>query len=457
MSSITFEIIGIFVLLLANGVFAMAEMAIVSARKARLKNQADQGDSLAKAALDLAESPNRFLSTVQVGITLVGVLTGAFGGATLSRELAKLLQPMPFIGDYSSAIAFGVVVVLITYLSLVIGELVPKRLAMRNPEGIARIVAEPMSLLAKMAAPIIDFLGKSTNLGLRLFGIRDDKQTAAVTEDEVKGLIQEGMDAGVFEPHEFAMVAQVLALDRLPVREIMTPRPKIIWLNQDDAPDKIWHKVVISKHSVFPVFKGNRDNLVGLVDVKAMYAHLAMGIPVNLQDLVTRPMIVPETQTVTRLLDQFKSTHKQVALAADEFGSIVGLITLVDVLEAIAGDFPAPDERIRPGAKRRNDGSWLIDGLLDIQTVQEILPDLILPNAKKGEYKTLAGFLLTHIGRLPDEQDTFDFSGWHFEILDMDHHRIDKILATPIEQKPPLSPDGNGELTTMRGVDGQGI
>jgi putative hemolysin len=436
MSRVVFEILGILVLLVANGIFAMAEMSVVSSRKARLKQKADAGDALAGAALKLAESPNRFLSTVQVGITLVGVLTGAFGGASLAQELSKILEGIPFIGAYSYSIAFGLVVLLITYFSLVVGELVPKRLALRNPEAIARILAGPMGILAKMAAPVIDFLGASTDFALRLFGVRNDKQTSDVTEDEVKGLIREGMDAGVFEPHEFAMVEQVLALDRLPVREIMTPRPKIIWLNQEEAPDKIWHKVVISKHSVFPVFKGNRDHLMGVVDVKSMYAHLAMGLPVNLEDLVTRPLMVPETQSVTRLLDQFKSQHKQIALAADEFGSIVGLITLVDVLEAIAGDFPAPNERLRPAAKQRTDGSWLIDGLLDIQTAQETLPGFVIPKSAKGDFQTVAGFLLAELGRLPSEQDSLDFSGWHFEILDMDHHRIDKILATQISTAP---------------------
>lgn len=437
MSSIAFEIIGILLLLIANGLFSMAEMAVVSSRKARLRTLAEAGDSAAKAAFDLADSPNRFLSTVQVGITLVGVLTGVFGGATLARELAKVIALIPGLAEFSKSLALGIVVIGITYLSLIVGELVPKRLAILNPEGIARVVARPMMWLAWLAAPVIDFLGHSTDFVLNLFRIRRDKQASEVTEDEVKGLVREGMDAGVFDSNEFAMVAQVLALDRLPVQEIMTPRPKMIWLDQDDASDRIWHKVVISKHSVFPVFRKKRDQVTGIVDVKSIYSHVAVGIPLNLADLVTPALVVPELLSVTKLLEQFKTSHKKIALVADEFGHIIGLVTLVDVLEAITGDFPTLNERLRPDIKQRPDGTWLIDGLLDIQSVQEKLQGFKIDPKGKADYQTVAGFVLAQLGQMPTEQDAFEFSGWRFEILDMDHLRIDKILATSLAELPP--------------------
>jgi putative hemolysin len=438
MTEIATELIIILLLLVANGVFAMTEMAVVSSRKARLRTLAEQGDTRARAALDLVESPNRFLSTVQVGITLVGVLAGAFGGATLAKQIALGLQSVPILAPYGEAIGIGVVVAVITFLSLILGELVPKRLALANPERIARFMARPMMRLSTLASPIVKLLSLSTDLVLRLFSVRTDL-TPKVTEDEVRGLVEEGVEAGVFSRSEPQMVESVLALDRLPVKQIMTPRAKIIWLNRADAHDTIWHKIVVSAHSSFPVYEGHRDNVTGVVSVKAIYANLAAGTAVSLGDLMTPPLLVPATQTVAQLLDTFKSTGKHIALVTDEFGGIVGLVTLVDVLEAIVGDLPSQEERLKPQARPREDGSWLIDGLLEIEELEHRMGRVKFPPGPTRDYATVAGFVLAQLGRLPREGEAFDWQGYRFEVIDMDRQRVDKILAMPLAAVPSSS------------------
>jgi putative hemolysin len=427
MNQIAFEIGIIFVLLAANGVFAMAEIAVVSAKKSRLRLLADQGRSTARAALELSESPNRFLSTVQIGITLVGVFAGAFGGATLAAKLAVPINAIPFLEPYAEKIAFGIVVAIITYFSLVLGELVPKRIGLRNPEGIAMRVAAPMNWLSRLAAPLVNFLTFSTDALLRLVGFKHDKE-ATVSEDEVRGLMQEGVRAGAFQKVEGHIVHNTLELDQLPVREIMTPRPKVIWLNQDDPHDQIWHKVVVSNHSYFPVYAVDRDHVVGIVSVKAIYAHLAAGIPIELKNLIVPPLIVPSTQTVLQLVEIFKTTGKHIAMVTDEFGSIVGLLTLNDVMEAIVGEFASQDTRSRPEARAREEGVWLIDGMLDLESVEMALPNF-KRRTDETDVQTLAGYMMKAFGRVPREGDKIELQGYVFEALDMDGHRIDKVLV----------------------------
>jgi putative hemolysin len=427
------EIIIIVLLLATNGIFAMTEIAVVSARKARLKRLAGQGDARAAAALELAESPRTFLPTVQVGITLVGVLAGAFGGATIAEEIALALQSVPLLARYGEAIGIGVVVVTITYLSLVIGELVPKRLALANPEGIARIMARPMKMLARLASPAVKTLGVSTDLVLRLFGARSD-QRPKFTAEEVKLLLQEGVEAGIISRAEPELVERVMALDSTQVKAIMTPRAKIIFLNRQDRHEAVWHKIVVSAHSSFPVYEGDRDNVVGMVSVKAIYANLAAGVPVNLGDLMTQPMVIPQSQTVLQLLDGFKRNGRHVSLVADEFGGIAGLVTLVDVLEAIVGNIPSPEERMRPDARRREDGSWLIDGQMEIGELERRMAGVAFPQQPGKEFATAAGFVLEQLGHFPREGDHFDWQAYRFEVLDMDRQRVDKILATPLDR-----------------------
>lgn len=417
----------------------MAEIAVVSARKSRLRRLAEQGSAKAKVALELAEAPNRFLATVQIGITLVGIFAGAFGGATLTTKLAPWIAQAAPLAPYADKIAFGIVVAIITYFSLVLGELVPKRFGLSAPEGIAIAVARPMNWLSKAAGPLVSFLSVSTEALLRLFGFKPEKELA-VSEEEVRMMMQEGVRAGAFNRIESHIVHSALELDQLPVREIMTPRPKIIWLNQDDPHEQIWHKIVVSRHSHFPVYSTNRDHVIGTVSVKAIYAHLAAALPVKLKDLAVPPLVVPETQLVLQLVEAFKQTGKHIAMVTDEFGSIVGLVTLNDVMEALVGEFESLGERARPEAKKRDDGSWLIDATIDLESVERALPGVKLGGPENSEYQTLAGFLLKKFGNIPKEGQTVIAQGYVFEVLDMDGHRIDKVLVLPVA---PLSPRGS--------------
>jgi putative hemolysin len=434
MGSVGLEITLMFVLLLANGVFAMAEIAVVSARKARLRRLAEQGSRSARAALELAESPNRFLSTVQVGITLVGIFAGAFGGATLSAKLAVPLKQVAFLAPYADKIAFVLVVAVITYFSLVLGELVPKRIGLSNPEGIAMKVAIPMTWLSRAANPLVTFLSTSTDGLFRLLGFKPEKETA-VSEEEVRVLMQDGVRAGAFNKVESHIVHSALELDQLPVREIMTPRPKVIWLNQEDPHDLIWHKIVVSSHSHFPVYHETRDQTVGIVSVKAIYANLAAGGTVNLRDLMVSPLVVPETQTVLQLVESFKQAGKHIAMVSDEYGNIVGLVTLNDVMEAIVGEFPTQGERAKPAARKRDDGTWLVDGMIDPEAFERAVPGFKFGDGAYTEFQTLAGYLVKQFGRIPAEGESIIAQGFQFEVLDMDTHRIDKILVLPVRKE----------------------
>ncbi len=442
MTVILAEVVVILLLLLANGVFAMTEIAIVSARRGRLRRLADQGDSRAQTALDLAQSPNRFLSTVQVGITLVGILAGAFGGATLAEKLAQPLARVPWIEHYSREVSLGLVVLAITYLSLILGELVPKRIGLGNPEGIALAMAKFMNRLSVLAGPLITFLSRSTDALLRVFGVKP-RAEAAVSEEEVRGLMQEGVRAGAFNKVESQIIHGALELDQLTVRDLMTPRPKIIWINRNDPHEAVWHKIVVSGHSHFPVYDDNRDNVVGLVSVKSIYANLAAGTAAHTADLMTKPLIVPATQTAIQLLETFKETGKHLALVTDEFGSIVGLVALHDVMEALVGEFPSLEERARPNIKKRDDGSWLIDAMIEIERVEAALPGFQLSAAQNKDYQTLAGFVVKQLGHIPREGETFEKHGYIFEVLDMDRHRVDKVLVLP-PRPPAITGPGGG-------------
>ena len=361
MNALIIEIIVILLLLALSGLFAMTELAVVSSRKSRLRVMAADGNVGAKAALALADSPNRFLPTVQIGITLVGLLAGAFGGITIAEEIAAALQPLPALAQYAEAIGVGVVVVALTYLSLVIGELVPKRLALAHPEVIASRMARPVELLSQVTQPVVGLLGASTDLVLRLLGARASA-TVAISNEEVNLLLEEGTRTGVFHQSEPRMVQSVLAFDQRPVRDIMTPREKLVFLNHDDPHEAVWHKIVVSGHSNFPVYAASRNRVVGVISVKAIYANLAAGAGVKLADLLTPPLLVPATQTITELLEGFKQTRHHIALVTDEAQQVIGLVTLVDLLEAIVGEIPSLEERLRPQAVRRDDGSLLVDG-----------------------------------------------------------------------------------------------
>jgi len=427
MNGIAIEVLIIFLLLLANGVFAMAEISVVSSRKGRLKKLADEGSAKAQAALALAQEPTRFLSTVQIGITLVGILAGAYGGANLTDKVAAVVVQWAPLADYGRPIALFLVVSSITFCSLIIGELVPKRVGLNNPEHKAMLMAGPMNALSRLASPFVWVLTKSTNLVLRLLGLGKEAD-APPSEEEVAHLIEQGTSAGVFHKAERAMVEGVLRLDERPVTEIMTRRNRVVWLNIADADEINWRKIVASGHSHFPVYEGTRDNVLGLVAVKALWANAAIGLESRLRNHLTPPLFVPETVNAVQLLETFKKSGKHLALVTDEFGGIQGLVSLIDVMEAIVGDLPEPGDRRGPDAVQRDDGSWLVDGSMTVEEFRRRFSFGPLPREQEENFETLGGFVLDRLGHIPRPGEAFAWSGWRFEVMDMDRNRVDKVL-----------------------------
>jgi putative hemolysin len=430
MSSVVLQIAIIVLLILLNGLFAMAETALVSSRKARLRQRAEEGNKGARTALELADSPNRFLSTVQIGISLIGVLAGAFGGATIAEPLAGALRVVPVLAPYAGPIAFGIVVVGITYLSLILGELVPKRLALNGAEVVASRVAGPMRLLSMITSPVVWFLSFSTETVLRLLRVRPPAESP-VTEQEVEILMEEGARAGVFEDEERDLVRSALQLDDRPVRELMTPRPKVVWLDADDPPEEIRRLVAESRNSYFPVARGDLDDLLGIASVKDAWTRQASGQSADLLGSLRPSPFVPEGAPATDALEAFKRSSLPLALVIDERGHIEGLITLSDVLEALVGDVPDEDEPTEEAIVQREDGSWLVDGLLAAEELKERLGLKELPREEEAEYQTVGGMVMDTLGRVPAEGDRFVWEGYTFEVLDMDGRRVDKVLASP--------------------------
>ena len=431
MSDIGLEISVIFFLILANGVFAMSEMAVVTARKSRLQDWANKGSAKARAALELANTPNRFLSSVQIGITLIGILAGAFGGRTLADRLAAYLTVIPVIEPYSEAVGLGVAVLGITYVSLVIGELVPKRLALRHPETIATAVAVPLRVFSKAASPIVHLLSISTDAVCYLFG-RPHAQEPPVTEEEIKTLVQKGTEAGVFEESEQDMVEAVFRLGDRSARSVMTPRTQIVWLDVNDSVEQIREKISESGYSRFPVGVGSLDQVKGVVQAKDLLANSLAGKSFNLETLLHQPLFVPRGVSALEVLEAFKESGKHIALVVDEYGGIEGLLTHHDILEAIAGEIPFSEKHAEPMAVQRPDGSWLLDGMLPVGEFKEIFHLESLPGEKKDAYQTLGGFVFTQMGRIPSVADHFEWGNLRFEIVDMDGKRIDKVLVTRI-------------------------
>lgn len=433
MSSFFVEFLVIFILMIANGLFAMSEIAVVSARKARLQELANRGDLNAKAALDLANSPNRFLSTVQVGITLIGILAGAFGGATLSQSVAVYIAriPIPLIADSSQAIALFLVVLLITYLSLIVGELVPKQLALSRPEVIASAVAVPMRWLARIASPIVHLLSASTEFVLKLLRINIDSDEPLVTEDEIKVLIRQGTEAGMFEAAEQDMVERVFRLGDQHVSALMTPRFEMIWIDLSASVETNRQKVISSHHTRFPVCQDSPDNVLGIVNVSDILTQSLSGQAIDFTAILQQPLFVPESTRALRVLELFKQSGTHIALIVDEYGVIQGLVTLNDIMEVIIGDIPFADQAQESAAIQREDGSWLLDGMLTIDRFKELFSLDQLPGEERGNYQTLGGFVITFLGRIPTSADYFIWDGYRFEVVDMDGNRVDKILLVP--------------------------
>ncbi|WP_035612315.1 hemolysin family protein [Haloferula sp. BvORR071] len=434
MSSVFLEIALILVLLLCNGLFAMTEIAIVSSRRGLLQARADAGDKGAAKAIELADTPDRFLSTVQIGISLVGVCAGAFGGARLSARLAAVLDPLPVIGAGSGWISYVIVLGTITYLSLVVGELVPKRVAMRYPEAIASATAGMMTKLASWTSPLVSLLASSTTGLMRLVGLKETEESK-LSREELTVLIREGMIAGGVHRTESRMMEGVLGFESLDVYDIMIPRPKMVWIGRDESHTEVWPRIVKSTHGVFPVYHGQRDNLVGVLSVKDCYAQLAAGIEVRFANLMQPPLLVPEVQKASLLLEDFRRTGHHAAFVVDEFGGVVGMVTLIDLMEAIVGDVPSKEERLSMPIKQRKDGSWLIDGLFEIEKLENFLKGFSAPEGAGDDYQTIAGWFSQRLARVPTEGDMIDEGGWRFEIVDMDGIRVDKVLAMRIAAK----------------------
>lgn len=429
MAAIGTEFLLIVVLILLNGVFAMSEIAVVSARRVRLQQRAEQGDAGARAALALANQPTRFLSTVQVGITLIGTLVGAFGGATLAAELAHRLDRVPFLAPYSATLSLALVVLLITYLSLVLGELVPKRVGMANPERIAALIARPMQGLSKLTAPAVSLLEVSTQLVARLLGIRASEEPP-VTEEELRFMMSQGTEAGVFEEAERELVNRVLALGDRWISSMMTPRTEMTWLDIDAPPEANWSKMAASGHTQFPVCRGKVDNVLGMVSTDDLWSQMANSESPSLQAALQEPLFMPETLPILRAVEIFKQTGMETALVLDEYGGIDGLVTLFDILEAVIGEIPYEGDRYETEITRREDGSWLLDGLLPADEFQALFGIKEMPGEDK-DYQTLGGLIMALMNAIPAAGDHFDWQGLRIEVVDMDGLRVDKVLVTP--------------------------
>lgn len=436
--SMSLEVILILVLIVANGGFAMAEIAVVSARKMRLQQRADDGDAAAAAALKLAQQPGEFLSAVQIGITLIGILTGAFGGATIAEELAAAFERIPWLAPYAETAAFAAVVLVITYLSLVFGELVPKRVGLNAPEAIASAIARPMAILARVTAPLVRLLTASTGLVVRLLRVRPSDEPA-VTEEDVRGMLAQGAEAGVFEEAEKDLVAGVFRLGDLRAGAVITPRTAIEWLDLEDSREEIRRKINASTYSQFPVARGSLDNVTGVANARDLLACCLNDQPLDLAALVRPPLFLPETTPALEVLAAFKSTGATMCLVIDEYGGLHGLVTLTDLLESVVGDLGYPGAGAEPQATRRADGSWLVDGLVTVTELREMLDLEELPGEDENIFQTLGGFVMHQLGRVPTVTDAFESGGWRYEVMDMDGQRVDKVLMQQAASRPDES------------------
>jgi putative hemolysin len=423
--SIGIEVVVILLLIVVNGLFSMSELALVSVRRARLAVLERKGVSGAGAARALADDPQRFLPTVQVGITLVSVLTGVFGGARIAAHLQAWLETIPSVAPAAETIALALVVVITTYLTLVFGELVPKHLALRRPEEVARRVARPISWMSRTASPVVWLLGVSSSLILRLFGMQRAAQQT-VTEEELKALLAEGTQAGVLEMEERDMIERVLRLADKPVRAIMTPRNELAWIDRTDPPKEIAVALKAAPHSRFVVCEGSIDNVVGVVQAKDLLDRILGGGDLSIGIALRQPLVVPDTVTALDALERLKSDPLGLALVMDEYGSFEGVVTAADVLEAIVGD-PTDTAAGTNDSGEAGEATLVMDGMMP---VDELKARLLLPDLPaEGSYHTLAGLILALLRRVPRAGDRIVFAGWRFEVLAMDGRRVDKVRA----------------------------
>lgn len=422
------EILIVLLLVLLNGFFALSELAVVSSRRARLQQHALDRRPGAETAIKLVDDPTNFLSSVQVGITLIAILSGAYGEAALADPFASVLEDLPYIGPHASAAASTIVIVSIAFVSLIMGELVPKRLALSNPEKLACLVARPMLLLSKVAYPIIWLLSAVTDLVLRLFGA-PSTEDPRMTEEEVKTLIAEGTEAGIFQQAEKEMIEGVLRVADRTVRSIMTPRPDLIWLDLDDDAETIYETIAQGGHSRFPIARGDVDNIIGIVHAKDLLEYTRKNGALNLKELAHDPIYIHEGTPILKLLESFRAASLHIAVVLDEHGTVQGIVTPTDILAGIAGELPEHEDGDEPSAVQRADGSWLLDAQMPVHEVERKL-ELRGLGDSESEYTTLAGFVLDQLGHIPVPGEFFDWKGWRFEVVDLDGRRIDKVLAS---------------------------
>lgn len=437
------EIAILFALICLNGVFAMSEIALVTARKARLQKLIDEGDSGAAAAVKLGEDPTRFLSTIQIGITSIGVLNGIVGEAALAAPMAMWMVSLGVPDASASIIATGIVVLTITYFSIVVGELVPKRIGQSYPETFARLVARPINFLALATKPFVILLSASTRALLRLMGVKETKGTP-VTEEEIHAMLVEGTSAGVIESHEHTMVRNVFRLDDRQIGSLMVPRADIVCLDVDDSFEDNLRHIEESDHARFPVVQGGIENILGVINARQWLARALKDKSQSLREQALQaPLYVPETITGMELLDNFRLSDVHMAFVIDEYGEVQGIITLQDLIEAITGEFQPRDPETS-WAVQRDDGSWLLDGHIPVPELKDRLGLEEVPEEERGRYHTLSGMIMLLTGTLPKVADAVQWEGWKLEIVDMDGRAIDKVLAVRL---PPPEGDSGDEST----------
>lgn len=428
------EILIVLALIVLNGVFAMAEIAIVSARKTKLQQRANEGDLKAKEALEIANNPGRFLSTVQIGITLVGIFAGAFGGATIAETLSIKLSTVTILDPYSDFLALGIVVGAITYLSLIIGELVPKNIALSNPEKIAAAVSKPMNMLSRITSPLVTFLSFSTDIVLNILSVKKSEEPA-VTDEEIRLLIREGAKSGAFEIEERNIVERTMRLSDKKVKSLMTPRKEIIWLDIDSPFKTLRNKIVRKHHAHFPVCRDNLDKVLGIVATENLLVDFLDQEKINLKKLLQKPLFIPESMDGLKVFELFKKSGIHMALVVDEYGNTQGLVSLTDILEEIVGDIPTINDLDEEEIVRREDGTYLIDGLVSIEEFKEYFKIKKLIGEKAGTYHTLGGFVTSRLDRIPSPGDKFEYANFSFEVIDMDGNRVDKVLLSGVKRR----------------------
>lgn len=429
-NSIALEITVILVLILINGVFALSEMALVSCRRPLLLKLAEEDKPGAKAALALTDSPNTFLSTIQIGITLVAILAGAFGGATLADELSDQLEGIEHLRPYADSIAFVIVVVCTTYLSLIAGELVPKRIALSNPEGISCIIAPFMKFLSHVASPVVKFLSLSTNLAAGVFGVEDDK-AREVSEREIQAMVDEGARVGVFQETEHDLLCGVFGLDERKVSAVMTPVTELIWLDIEAPQEEVMSRVFAHPHTKFPVARGSLDNFLGVVRARELLTIWAREGKIDLEKLIRKPLMMPDTKSALNALADFRRDKVSGAMVVDEHGSLRGLVTVSDILSSIVGDVQISDETVSYlTVVTRDDGGFLVDGMLPIAEFKKRLSATELPDQHSGKYETVAGLIVHLLGHVPATGEVATWNDLRFEVIDMDGFKIDKVAVS---------------------------